>query len=55
MTGENVVTGGWRAGHRGATKATTQRPTIKVARTLEDLMQVTAIRAAVFMSDQACP
>ncbi|MGD9737857.1 MAG: GNAT family N-acetyltransferase [Bauldia sp.] len=55
MTGENVVNGGWRAGHRGATKPSPSRPAIKVARTLEDLMQVTAIRAAVFMSDQACP
>lgn len=29
--------------------------TIRVARTLEDLMQVTAIRSAVFLTDQACP
>jgi predicted GNAT family N-acyltransferase len=28
---------------------------IRVARTLEDLMQVTAIRSAVFLTDQTCP
>jgi predicted GNAT family N-acyltransferase len=28
---------------------------IKVARNLNDIMQVTAIRAAVFMSEQRCP
>ena len=31
------------------------RPTIRVARTLDDLMQVTAIRSAVFLTDQVCP
>ncbi len=31
------------------------RPTIRVARTLEDLMRVTAIRSAVFLTDQVCP
>lgn len=35
--------------------ATTRRATIKIARTLEDLMQVVAVRSAVFLTDQACP
>jgi predicted GNAT family N-acyltransferase len=35
--------------------ATRQRATIKIARTLEDLMQVVAVRSAVFLTDQACP
>ncbi len=32
-----------------------KRYTFKVARSIEDLMKVTAIRAAVFMSEQECP
>jgi predicted GNAT family N-acyltransferase len=35
--------------------ATTRRATIKIARSLEDLMQVVAVRSAVFLTDQACP
>ncbi|MGV8841474.1 MAG: hypothetical protein ACWA6X_14380, partial [Bauldia sp.] len=35
--------------------ATTRRATIKIARSMEDLMQVVAVRSAVFLTDQACP
>ena len=36
-------------------KMVPSRPMIRVARTLDDLMQVTAIRSAVFLTDQVCP
>jgi predicted GNAT family N-acyltransferase len=36
-------------------KAGTGAPAITVARTLEDLMRVVAIRGAVYMSEQRCP
>jgi predicted GNAT family N-acyltransferase len=35
--------------------ATTRKASIKIARNMEDLMQVVAIRSAVFLTDQACP
>ena len=35
--------------------ATTRKAVIKIARSMEDLMQVVAIRSAVFLTDQACP
>jgi predicted GNAT family N-acyltransferase len=35
--------------------ATTRKASIKIARSMEDLMQVVAIRSAVFLTDQACP
>lgn len=35
--------------------ATTRKAVIKIARNMEDLMQVVAIRSAVFLTDQACP
>ncbi len=33
----------------------TKKETVKVARTLTDIMQVIAIRSAVYMSEQTCP
>jgi predicted GNAT family N-acyltransferase len=35
--------------------ATRTKPIIKIARSFNDLMQVVAIRSAVFLTDQACP
>lgn len=43
-------------GDRGTQPEGSQKPHgIKVARTLEDMMKVVAIRSAVFMSEQSCP
>ena len=39
----------------GSTQEPTKRYGIKVASCLDDMMQITAVRSAVFMSEQQCP
>lgn len=56
MSNEPIYSNRWPNNAGKPVRASgSSRAVIKIARTLEDLMQVTAIRAAVYMSDQACP
>lgn len=55
MRNEPIYSAQWHKRRAAESRANDTKPTVKVARTLEDLMQVTAIRSAVFLTDQACP
>lgn len=55
MRNEPIYSSNWYGVNRQDARPNASRPYVKVARTLEDLMQVTAIRSAVFLTDQACP
>jgi len=55
MRNEPIYSTKWHERRAAESRPNQTRPIIKVARTLEDLMQVTAIRSAVFLTDQVCP
>ena len=55
MRNEPIYSSQWNAKERKNEQANGSRPYVQIARTLEDLMKVTAIRSAVFLADQACP
>ena len=54
MNNEPIYSSHWYAKNRRE-RSNSPRPEIRIARTLDDLMQVTAIRSAVFLTDQVCP
>jgi predicted GNAT family N-acyltransferase len=55
MSNEPIYSKYWQSKRQEAKRATPGRAYIKIARTLNDLMQVTAVRSAVFLTDQCCP
>ena len=55
MRNEPIYSSQWNAKERKNEQANGSRPYVQIARTLEDLMKVTAIRSTVFLADQACP
>ncbi len=55
MRNEPIYSSHWYDKKRRETQNGPPTLHVKVARTLDDLMQVTAIRSAVFLADQVCP
>lgn len=55
MRNEPIYSSHWYSKNRRSRQSNAPQPYVKIARTLDDLMQVTAIRSAVFLTDQVCP